>query len=403
MPNRPCQPCRRQPDCIAARQQSANDDNRALPEQITRRRHTPGPRCKPGASPGSHRVSFPFNVYLAAVVGACVTTLIALPLWRKWCLRTGLVDDPGQRKIHDRPVPLAGGLAVMTGLVVPVLLAALALWWQNGGGPRVISLAPHPTTHVTAQIRILDPDAAYLLRYGLNRRLLELGGILLGAFGMLVVGVLDDKHELRPRAKFAGQTLIAALVAASGSRITLFVPSALFSYAITILWILTVINAFNFMDNMNGLCAGLGAIGAWAFGLIAMANSQYLVALIAFLTFGALLGFLPYNFPRARAFLGDAGSHLVGYLLAVLAILPHFYNPFHQRGWAVLSPLVVLAVPLLDLVRVVVVRWRSGRPFYIGDTNHLSHLLVRLGLSRTQAVLLIWLAAVVLARLALGF
>jgi len=126
----------------------------------------------------------------------------------------------------------------------------------------------------------------------------------------------------------------------------------------------------------------------------AAAPGQYLVALIALLTFGALLGFLPYNFPRARAFLGDAGSHLVGYLLAVLAILPHFYTSRHPGPrWAVLIPLFVLAVPLLDLVWVVLLRWRLGKPFYQGDTNHLSHRLVRLGLSQTRAVLLIWLAA----------
>ena len=131
---------------------------------------------------------------------------------------------------------------------------------------------------------------------------------------------------------------------------------------------------------MNGLCAGLGAIGAHHFAFIAAADDQYLVALIAFLTFGALLGFLPYNFPRARAFLGDAGSHLVGYLLAVLAILPHFYTVRHPRRWAVLIPLLVLAIPLLDMVWVVVLRWRIGQPFYQGDTNHLSHRLVRRGL-----------------------
>jgi UDP-GlcNAc:undecaprenyl-phosphate/decaprenyl-phosphate GlcNAc-1-phosphate transferase len=117
------------------------------------------------------------------------------------------------------------------------------------------------------------------------------------------------------------------------------------------------------------------------------------VALIAFLTFGALLGFLPYNFPQARAFLGDAGSHLVGYLLAVLAILPHFSTLRRPRHWAVLIPLAVLAVPLLDMVWVVALRWRMGKPFYQGDTNHLSHRLVRRGLSRTQAVLLIWFLA----------
>src|SRR6266446_10962013 len=147
------------------------------------------------------------------------------------------------------------------------------------------------------------------------------------------------------------------------------------------------------MENMNGLCAGLAAIGAWYFGLIAVADGQYLVASIAFLAFGALLGFLPYNFPSARAFLGDAGSHLVGYLLAVLAILPHFYTPRHPRRWVVLIPLLVLAIPLLDLVWVVFLRWRAGQPFYQGDTNHLSHRLVRRGLTPTRAVLLIWLAA----------
>ena len=346
-------------------------------------------------------MSFPFNVYLLAVVSACITVLVALPLWRKWCLRTGLVDEPGHRKIHDQPIPLAGGLAVMTGLLVPTLLACLALWWQrtggNGGGTSVI---PGPTSHGTSRFALLDPGSAFLLEYGLGRRAIELAGIFLGAFGMLWVGWLDDKRELRPRAKFAGQFLIAALVAASGARITLFVPSLIFSYAITILWILTVINAFNFMDNMNGLCAGLGAIGAYHFALIAAADGQYLVALIAFLTFGALLGFLPYNFPRARAFLGDSGSHLVGYLLAVLGILPHFYTVRHPRRWAVLIPLVVLAIPLADLLWVVLIRWRLGQPFYQGDTNHLSHRLVRRGLTRTQAVLAIWLAAAALAVLA---
>ncbi len=349
-------------------------------------------------------MSIPFNVYLLAAASAGVTVLAALPLWRKWCLRAGLVDDPGQRKIHDRPVPLAGGLAVMTGLLVPMLLACLVLWWQgavsNTGGP---SIPPGPASHEAGRLALLDPNSAFLLQYGLGRRAMELTGIFLGAFGILLVGVLDDKHELRPRTKFAGQFLVAALVAASGARITLFVPSLIFSYAVTILWILTVINAFNFIDNMNGLCAGLGAIGAHHFAVIAAANDQYLVALIAFLTLGALLGFLPYNFPRARAFLGDAGSHLVGYLLAVLAILPHFYTVRHPRRWAVLTPLLVLAVPLLDMVWVVFLRWRIGQPFYQGDTQHVSHRLVRRGFTQWQAVVAIWVAAEALALLAYLF
>ena len=132
-----------------------------------------------------------------------------------------------------------------------------------------------------------------------------------------------------------------------------------------------------------------------AFGVLAGVHGQYLVASIAFLGFGALAGFLPSNFPKATVFLGDSGSHLVGYLLAVLAILPHFYSTRHPRPFAVLIPLLVLAVPLADMAWVVLIRWRNRQPFYLGDTNHLSHRLVKRGLTRTQAVVVIWLIALV--------
>ena len=324
-------------------------------------------------------------IYFAAFFSAFLTAVLSLPLWRKWCLRTGLVDDPGHRKIHDQAMPLAGGLTVMTALIVPMILAALALWLRQ-----------------SLKIPALDDTTAPLLTHGVHKRSLELAAIFVGAIGMLLVGLWDDKHESRPAGKFACQFAVAALVAASGARITLFVPSTLFSFAITILWILTVINAFNFMDNMNGLCGGLGAIGAFYFGLTAALAPvpQYLVALIAFLACGALVGFLPHNFPRAKSFLGDSGSHLVGYLLAVLAILPHFYTARSGHALAVLTPLLVLAVPLGDLVWVVILRTRMGKPFYVGDTNHLSHRLVKLGLSRTLAVLVIWLLALAIGALA---
>ncbi|MBI4662096.1 MAG: undecaprenyl/decaprenyl-phosphate alpha-N-acetylglucosaminyl 1-phosphate transferase [Verrucomicrobia bacterium] len=336
-------------------------------------------------------MSFPFNLYLLTFGSAFLAALVSLPAWRRWCERIGLVDDPGHRKIHEQPVPLAGGFCVMTGLVVPILsgVAAVAL---NGNlmGIGIGALLNQLT----------GPDTADLLQYGLQRRAWQLIAIFLGASGMFLLGWLDDKHELGPAAKFSGQFLIAVLVAASGIRITLFVPNALFSYAVTVLWILTVTNAFNFMDNMNGLCAGLGAIGSWQLGLSAAIHGQYLVATLAFSIAGALLGFLPHNFPRATAFLGDAGSHLVGYLLAVLAILPHFYSEEHPNVWAVLMPLLIMAIPLGDLVWVVLLRWRIGQPFYVGDTNHLSHRLARLGLSRSASVTLIWLMAAVLGSIA---
>lgn len=322
-------------------------------------------------------LGFPFNVYLAALLSAAATTFATLPLWQRWCQRTGLVDDPGHRKIHQAPIPLAGGFAVLSGLLLPLAAAIVLL---QSSDHQIVSAAA--------------------LGHGFSRRGLQILAILFGAIAITLLGWLDDKHELRALLKFAGQLLVAALLCSVGVRITLFVPNLLFSYAVTMLWLVTVINAFNFMDNMNGLCAGLGIIGAWHFGAMAAADGQYLVALIALLACGALLGFLPHNFPKARAFLGDAGSHLTGYLLAVLAILPHFYTPQRPRALAVLTPLLVLAVPLLDLVWVVILRWRTGKPVYVGDTNHLSHRLVRTGCSHTRAVLLIWLAAAVLGALA---
>lgn len=325
-------------------------------------------------------MSFPFNVYLAAFAGAFIISGFALPCWRVVCRRIGLVDDPGERKIHESPMPLAGGLAVLTGMVVPLLLGMAVVRWN---------IPQLPGTHG-------------LLEHGFDVRRTQLIAIVIGACGIVITGWLDDQYELRPLVKFSGQLLVAIIVAASGIRITLFVHSIVFSYAITILWMLTVINAFNFMDNMNGLCAGLGAIGSWFFALIAIMDGQYLVALLALLACGALLGFLPYNFPKASAFLGDTGSHLVGYLLAVMAILPHFYTPQHPHHWSVLIPLLILAVPLGDLVYVVWLRWRMGKPFYHGDTNHLSHRLVKRGHSKQKTVLLIWFAATALGGLAAG-
>lgn len=331
-------------------------------------------------------------LYCIAFVGAFLGAFLTLPLWRRWCVRTRLIDDPGHRKIHHEPIPLAGGLAVITGLLIPTALALLAIGlqylsfhWQSEGD--------YSITHVSLKFSLLDPGVFGRLTHGLSRRGLELGTIFVGALGMLFVGLFDDKHELRPATKFTAQAAVALLVAASGARITLFVPSVVFSYAITVLWILTVINAFNFMDNMNGLCGGLGAISAFYLTAVSGAAGQYLVALIASLTCGALVGFLPHNFPKAKAFLGDSGSHLVGYLLAVLAILPHFHTKTDPRMWTVLSPLLILAVPLGDMVWVVLLRTRMGKPFYIGDTNHLSHRLVKRGFSKTKAVALIWLLA----------
>jgi UDP-GlcNAc:undecaprenyl-phosphate GlcNAc-1-phosphate transferase len=200
-------------------------------------------------------VNFPLNIYLLSIVGGTFTALLTLPLWQSWCRRVGLVDDPGHRKIHTQAIPLAGGLAVLTGILLPLTAAVVAV-----------------------KCHLLNAQSADSLAYGLTQRASQLAALLGGAIAMTCLGALDDKHELRPALKFAGQFLIAALVAAAGIRITLFVPSLFFSYAITILWILTVTNAFNFMDNMNGLCAGLGTIASLIIAIASARHEYYLVA-----------------------------------------------------------------------------------------------------------------------------
>lgn len=308
-----------------------------------------------------------------ALVGAMLATWGMVPLWRALCVRWNWVDDPGHRKIHATPVPLAGGWAVFTGMALVLGAGALAVaaGW-------------------------VDPLSVDRLSYGFRERSVQLGAIVGGAAAMLVLGACDDRWELSPAVKFGGQALIALAVAAAGVRVTLFVPSTVFSFVVTVCWILVVTNAFNLSDNMNGLAAGLGAIASFFLGAYAARHGQYLVAAFGFTVMGALLGYLPHNYPRATVFLGDAGSHLVGYLVAVLTILPHFYAERYGATdrWAVLNPLLVVLVPLADVVQVAVYRTMQGRPFWVGDTNHLSHRLSRTRLGKAGAVAVLWGVAV---------
>lgn len=316
-------------------------------------------------------------IYLVAFISSAISTALTLPLWRRWGYNIGLVDEPGHRKIHSEPIALAGGLAVMCGIIIPLIAGLLYISIGHSG-------------------EIHDK-----FRYGIFKRFWQLSAICSGAIAMLGLGWFDDKKELNPLCKFAGQFFVAGATALAGVRITLFIDNWLVSFAITVLWILTITNAMNFLDNMNGLCAGLAAIGSAVFGIISAIHNQYLVASMCWLVAGAFIGFLPYNYPRASVFLGDAGSHLAGYLLSVMAILPHFYSQKHPVKWAVLTPLIILGVQLFDITQVVLRRIINRKPIYIGDTNHISHLLVRSGIKPANAVALIWLVSAMLGAVAI--
>ena len=312
-------------------------------------------------------MNIPFE-YILSLTTAAVVVLATVPLWKRFCIAVRLVDAPGERKVHREVIPLVGGLAVLTGILVA---GALVL----GGSSPIRAL-------VQEQLSLWITIPA-------------------GAVMMTLLGVLDDRHVLRPGPKFLLQAAVAVAIAAAGLRVTLFVANPVFQYAATVLWIVTVVNALNFMDNMNGLCAGLGVLAAATFGAAANQHGQHVEAIFSLIVCGALIGFLPYNYPQARVFLGDAGSHLVGYCLAVAAILPSFYTAQDPKPLAVLKPLLILAVPLLDMAWMVIIRTKAGKPFYVGDTNHLSHRLVRRGLNPAGAVALIWVIAACASVLAL--
>jgi UDP-GlcNAc:undecaprenyl-phosphate/decaprenyl-phosphate GlcNAc-1-phosphate transferase len=310
---------------------------------------------------------FPSWAYLAVFLTASAASAGTSRFWINRAKSWGLLDNPGHRKIHSEPIPLAGGLIVATGLLLP-LFAGIGLIGMS----------------------ILGPTLTELSTYGLSERTVQLGGLVIGAIGMLGLGLYDDRTPLSAGKKLAIQFLIAMIVASTGTRITLFVPNLLFSYAITILWFLMLVNAFNFTDNMNGLCTGLGAISAFILSVHSAIPEHYLVASLGFLVAGSLFGFLPSNYPKAKTFLGDSGSHLVGYLIAALAILPHFHHGAQPNKFGVISPLLILGVVFVDLCWVVGYRLWHGKPIYIGDTNHLSHQLVKRGFPATQAVLILW-------------
>lgn len=323
---------------------------------------------------------FPHGIYLMCGLGAGFVSWLAMRWWLPWCLANGWMDQPGHRKIHHQPIALAGGLAVATSLTL--LFAGSFLF---------------------IQLPILPEQVLGYLKYGFQERGIQVIGLVGGMLIMLGIGLWDDKHLPKPGPKFIAQTVAALLVAACGIRITLFVDNPFFSYFVTWFWILLVVNACNFVDNMNGLCAGLGAISAFFFGLHSALHTHYLVASFAFTVSGALAGFLPFNYPKAKSFLGDSGSHLTGFLMAVLSILPHFYHEGQPNRWAVISPLPILGVFLIDFTWVVLYRLRIGQPIYQGDNNHLSHKLVKNGNSQSRAVAMLWLLQIVLGLLSLGF
>ncbi len=300
-------------------------------------------------------------VYFLVFDVSFALALLFTPMFRKFSHSWGFLDEPdAERKFHTTAMPLLGGFAVFAAFALNVMVGAA-------------------------------------FNASLAANFQQLAILVGGGAAMLVLGAYDDKHDLKAGPKLLGQVAIASLVWFAGMRITLFIDNALVSYLLTVFWIVAVTNALNFLDNMDGLCAGVGIVCALLFAFIAGVQEQSFVCLLALALAGALLGFLPHNFKPATIFLGDSGSHFIGFMLAVLPVMTTFYReetaPTHLP---VLIPLLVLAVPLFDMVLVSWRRWRRGQGVGVGDTTHISHRLVKLGLPESWAVTLIYLLTLTL-------
>jgi UDP-GlcNAc:undecaprenyl-phosphate GlcNAc-1-phosphate transferase len=286
-----------------------------------------------------------------------------------------MLDKPSGHKAHTTPVPLLGGSAIFAAVCLPVVAASLAaMFWGASGAPHWMSEAMKE--HI--------PGAAAKAPMAL--------GILGAAFVLHVMGLVDDRKAMGPWAKLAVQILTAAGVVVFCDVRVLRIAGPTVSCAVSILWLVTITNAFNFLDNIDGLSAGVAAICAAALLGAAMSLGQLFVSAWLCLLIGALLGFLPFNFAPASSYMGDAGSMVIGFLLGVLSCLTTYVQP--DRGFTVygmLAPVVLMAVPLYDVVSVVILRIRAGQNPVAGDRRHFSHRLLRRGMTVRGAVLTVYL------------
>jgi UDP-GlcNAc:undecaprenyl-phosphate GlcNAc-1-phosphate transferase len=292
--------------------------------------------------------------------------------------RVGLVDKPGGRKIHDAPKPLGGGVAIFVAIAGPMLAGLLVV---NLAGDRLVQRYPQ-----YENVYALVAGAQYQTPLSL--------GMLAGMLVMHAVGLIDDRKALGPYSKLIAQLLVAGTIVIGFKMRALTALGVVPSTVLTVLWIVAITNAFNFLDNMDGLSAGVAAVCTTAFLVTALSIHQWFVAATLALLLGSLLGFLWWNFPPAKIFMGDSGSLVIGFVLGVLTIRTTYLAPgtnFAAGWYAVFAPVIVLALPLYDLVVVSLIRLSRGKSPFVGDTNHFSHRLVARGMSRRTAVLCLYL------------
>ena len=285
---------------------------------------------------------------LLIAASALLLAVGVTPLMRRLALQTETVDRPAARKIHASPVPLLGGAAIYVAFIVVLLFFG---------------------------------DRSYIN---------QVVGIFVGATLMSFMGVVDDRWGLGSYVKLAGQLLAAAILIYSGVQVNLM--GGWLDILITLVWVVGITNAFNLLDNMDGLAGGVAMIAAIYFLLLSAMSGQYLVGTLAAALAGACAGFLVYNWNPAHFFMGDAGRLFSGFLLAAVAIKLRFPSNSFVVTWMI--PLLVLGLPLFDTTLVFISRLRRGKnPLTTPGKDHISHRLAFLLGSRREAVLVCYLLA----------
>ena len=326
--------------------------------------------------------------YLFVFVVTAAVTFVTTPLVRRLSLRLGWIDHPSDRKVHPLPTPTAGGLAIYVGVAAGMLF-----------GRYVPFLS------------------------GLYESSAELDAAMVAATVTVVLGVVDDVRGVTALGKLAGQTLVAGLLVLLGLQLLYFYfpgegvvsPPPDLAVPLTVLWIVALMNAVNLIDGLDGLAAGMVAIAAIAFFAYFRTPDGTTEASVAALTStiaaGAAIGFLPWNFYPAKIFMGDSGSLLLGLLMAVATVSGVGQNLGGPSGGDLAAiaipiavPLLVLAVPLLDVVLAIVRRMRKGIGIAHADKEHIFHRLMDIGHGHRQTVLLmyLWTALFCGAALAIG-
>ena len=321
----------------------------------------------------------PAWLYLATFVGAIGLSLMLVPAVREYARNREIIDTPGGHKSHRAPVPYLGGVAMVAAFSVAMVIGVV-----------VRRSAQFDDGQISITFGNLFSQGDGLVR--------ELAVVLGLALVFAAMGLIDDLRGLSPVFRFVVGLGLATVLVAYGVVLESPLPDWL-DMVISVVWILGMTNAFNLLDNIDGLAAGTAAIASGAFFVIAILNDQQYSALLAIGLAGAMLGFLRSNFAPATIYMGDAGSLFIGFMMAYMGLKMRTNIAEIPQLFA---PVLVLGVAMLDTTVVVVSRLRRGLSPFTGGQDHLSHRFLRLGLSVRRSVTVLLVATFALGVLAVG-